>query len=210
MRTMMLYICCLVLLLGVPAAAQPDLPNLADLQPDTWNRIDPGGDTICAESTPYAFFVRPVSESNHLLIYFQGGGACWNTFTCGTMSTFDPSVAADEVYTGGIFDLENPANPLLDYNMVFIPYCTADVFTGNRSVTYGDDLTIEHRGYVNTQAVLNWAYEQFPQPSQVLVTGSSAGALGAIFHAADIMAHYADVPVIQLGDGYVGLLPENA
>lgn len=205
MRIIALWVC--VLLWVMPVAAQSEL---ADLQPDDWNQIDPGGDTICAGSTPYVFFVRPVSDSDNLLIYFQGGGACWNDFTCDTMSSFDPVVTAEDVYTNGIFDLENPVNPLLDYNMVYIPYCTADVFTGNRVVTYNDDVTIEHRGYINARAALDWAYANFPQPAKVLVTGSSAGALGAIFHAADVMEQYADVPVTLLGDGYVGLLPDES
>lgn len=199
--------------LGLPltASAQSDLPTLGELDAG-WNQIDAGGETTCATGTPYAFFVRPAEASSKLLIYFQGGGACWNAFSCNPASTsvYDSAVSADDVYTTGIFDLQNPLNPVADYNMVFIPYCTGDVFTGSRIVAYSDTLTIAHQGYTNARAVLDWVYANFTQPSQVLVTGSSAGSLGSIYHTADIMAQYAGVPVVQLGDGYVGLIPENA
>ncbi len=206
-----------LLLLGVCAcltvnvAAQSDLPALTDL--DTgWNQLDTGGETTCATGTPYSFFVHPVQDNSKLLIYFQGGGACWNAFSCNPNgnSIYDSTVSADEVYTTGIFDLENPLNPVADYNMVFLPYCTGDVFTGSRTVQYSDTLTIEHQGYTNASAVLDWVYANFAEPSQIVVTGSSAGSLGSIYHAANIMAHYADTPVVQLGDGYVGLIPADA
>jgi hypothetical protein len=199
--------------MGLPltASAQADLLPLAALDAG-WNQVDPGGETTCAAGTPYAFFVRPVEDSSRLLIYFQGGGACWNAFSCNpdNTSVYDPAVSGDDLYATGIFDLENPLNPVADFNMVFIPYCTADVFTGSRTVDYSDTLTIAHQGYTNARAVLDWVYANFTQPSQVFITGSSAGSLGSIYHTADIMAQYAGVPVVQLGDGYVGLIPENA
>src|SRR5690606_14481079 len=184
------------------ASAQADLLPPAALDAG-WNQVDPGGETTCAAGTPYAFFVRPVEDSSRLLIYFQGGGACWNAFSCNpdNTSVYDPAVSGDDLYATGIFDLENPLNPMADFNMVFIPYCTGDVFTGSRTVDYSDTLTIAHQGYTNARAVLDWVYANFAQPSQVFITGSSAGSLGSIYHTADIMAQYAGVPVVQLGDG---------
>ncbi len=205
---MSLLLACLAL--GVlPAAAQPDLPALAELEPGVWNTLEPGGETTCATGTPYSFFVRPVQDSDNLLIYFQGGGACWNTFMCnvaGGSAMFDSTVTDDEAYSSGLFDFDHPANPVADYNVVFLPYCTGDVYTGAETVQYSDSVTIEHHGYTNTRAVLDWVYENFDDPAQVFVTGSSAGSVGSIFHTADIMANYDDARVIQLGDGFVGLL----
>lgn len=210
-RQVYLSLICILLALSVvpPVAAQPDLPTLAELEAGVWNRLEPGGETICATGTPYSFFVRPVQDSDNLLIYFQGGGACWNTFMCnveGGSALFDPTVTDEEAYSTGLFDFDHPENPITDYSVVFLPYCTGDVFTGGETVQYSDSLTIEHQGYTNTRAVLDWAYENFDDPAQVLVTGSSAGSLGSIFHAADIMANYPDARVIQLGDGFVGLI----
>jgi len=97
---------------------------------DGWKRIAPGQGTGCAAGTPYSFFHRAGTAPGKLLIYFQGGGACWNWVSCSGM--FDPSVEADELYDyEGIFDRENPANPFREFEIVFIPYCTGDVHVGD-------------------------------------------------------------------------------
>jgi len=62
---------------------------------------------------------------------------------------------------------------------------------------------------VNSLAALKWTFANFPKPERVLVTGSSAGAMGSIFFAEPIMTQYADAPVVQLGDGYVGVMPKE-
>lgn len=196
-----------------PAVAATEPPP-----PPGWNAVFPGGDTICAVGDPYRFFVRYASgdeaiRSDKLLIYFQAGGACWNAETCRMDSmVYDISVDNREMSIyDGIFNFDNPLNPILDYDFVFVSYCTGDVHTGDAVVTYddfiGNSLTIYHKGFSNAQVVLDWTYERYAAPSHVLVTGSSAGALGAIYHAASIMEHYRDARVTQFGDGFVGVMP---
>ncbi|HTP11565.1 MAG TPA: hypothetical protein VMP08_25100, partial [Anaerolineae bacterium] len=111
------------------------------------------------------------------------------------------------------FDFNNPENPIADYNLVFVTYCSADVHTGSRDVTFTDALGVQKlnhfQGYVNSLAALQWTYANFPNPERVLVIGSSAGAMGSIFFAEPIMTRYANAPVIQLGDGYVGVMPKD-
>jgi peptidoglycan/LPS O-acetylase OafA/YrhL len=183
--------------------------------PAGWTAIAPGGNTICANGAPYEFFTRPVTNSQKLMIYFQAGGACWNATTCDA----DSLLYAKNVDYGalgtyrGIFDFNNPENPVADYNIVFITYCSADVHTGSRSRIFSDAIGVQQQvrfqGYLNSLAVLQWTYAQFPQPEKILLTGSSAGAMGSIFFAEPIMRYYADVPVVQLGDGYVGVMPRD-
>jgi len=186
------------------AAAQDD---------GVWQTIEPGGDTVCAHGTPYRFFAREGS-SDHLLIFFQGGGACWDGNTCGGGMTFDPATDEDQdspaIRATGIFDLAHPDNPFRDYDMVYVTYCTGDVHLGSAQTTYtghAGEVTIHHNGYANAQAALAWAYEAFPTPESIAVMGCSAGGLGSIFHAPSIIEHYEGVPVVQLSDasgGYRG------
>lgn len=174
-------------------------------QPDGWTQIDTDG--ICSGGTPYVFYVRE-GAGDDLMIYFQGGGACWNDQTCFEQPTFDSTVGENEVYPTGIFDFENPANPVADYDMVFIPYCTADIYSGDTSVEYSSGM-IEHRGFSNTQTVLDWTYANYGSPASVFIIGSSAGSMGALFNAGYVMAHYDAVPVTLLGDGYAGVVPAD-
>lgn len=202
-----------LLILALPAAAQDDLPTWDDLQAGTWTMIEPGGETVCALGTDYAYFVRPAEQvSDQLLIYFQGGGACWLGQICDPddTPTYDPSVdVGDSPDTyDGIFDFENEENPFLTYNVVFIPYCTGDVFLGDNVATYSsrvnDEVTIHHKGYVNAMTVLDWTFANAPQPSTVFVTGSSAGAIPSPFYTQFVAEAYPDARIEQLGDAAGG------
>jgi hypothetical protein len=209
------YLLCIILfplLAWTTVSAQTDLPTLDDLEAG-WNSFSPSGESVCARGTPFHFFVRPAPDGNtdKLMVYFQGGGACWNGFTCRIGGTFDDTVSEnpqDELgQYNGIFDFENSANPVADYNIVFIPYCTADVHVGDATVEYMNGLSIQHNGVKNTFAVLDWVFANFDAPSEIIVTGSSAGAYGAIYHAPLLIEQYPEARTLQFGDAGVGATP---
>lgn len=195
------------------AAEVTSQPALADLAAG-WNTIEPGGETICSRGTPYRFFVRP-GRPEDLTIYFQGGGACWDAETCAPGGPFDDSVGTLDEELGfyrGLFDFADPENPLLETTLLFIPYCTGDVHTGAALVEYGhgeDAFTIHHAGRANARAALGWLFDQIEAPERVLITGSSAGAYGAIYHADAILAAYPTARAVVFGDAGVGVLPED-
>lgn len=199
------------LLIVGAAAAQDPLPALVDLEAGAWSTLMPGGDTMCANGSDYSFFVRP-NDPEKLMVYFQGGGACWNDLSCSPAQTFyDRSVepAASEVGRyGGIFNAQNADNPVSDYSTVFVPYCTGDVHTGSATQTYSGgsgDFDVHFNGFVNAQAVLDWVYANFDSPEQLIVTGSSAGAYGAAFHAPYILEQFPDSNTVVLGDAGLGV-----
>lgn len=191
------------------------MPDPDELEVGVWTELRPGGDTVCARGTEYVFFARP-GTTNKVVVDFIGGGACWNEQTCGLGDAiFDDSVEnirgwiADDVFDG-IYNHDNPDNPVGDYWHVVIPYCTGDIHWGNATVTYGegteDEVTIEHKGSVNARTVLDWVYEGFPAPEQVFVTGCSAGSYGSAMWAPHIMQHYDGVDVVQFGDSGAGII----
>lgn len=180
-------------------------PILADLS-EGWTRVEPGGDTRCAHNTNYAYYVKPGSV-NKLLLYFEGGGGCWDAVSCGPGSTFyDPDVGPDEDPTrrAGIFELDHANNPFRDYYAVYIPACNGDVHWGNTVQDYptdtGNDLTIYHRGFVNAAAALDWAYRNINNPESIFVTGCSAGSVGSRVHVPYVIEQYPAAHVTQLGD----------
>jgi Pectinacetylesterase len=167
-----------------------------------WQRVDPGGATRCARGGRYAFWIRRGDPKN-LLVFFQGGGGCFDVTTCAPGSRwFDDRVDAyddPEHGGGGMLDLENAENPFRDYSMVYIPSCTGDVHTGSRVVRYGPH-RIRQKGYVNARAALARTFRAFPDPAAVFVTGCSAGSVGSAFHADAILRRYPDARVTQVGD----------
>jgi hypothetical protein len=194
----------LVLVLTTCTPSYPRPPKVTELQLGKWTKIEPGGDTRCVDNTPYAFWVRPGTE-NKLLIYFQGGGMCWDADSCSQENLYDHTVtdADNPENLRGIFCFCDGRNPFASYNVVFIPYCTGDLHWGNYVATYtvdGTPVPIYHRGYVNAHSALRWVSENYSAPTSIFVTGGSAGSVGSILHAAHIAKHYPDSMVTQLGD----------
>jgi hypothetical protein len=192
------------------AATRP----FGDLQPHTVNVLRPGGATVCSRGTEYAFFVVP-GDRHKVIVEFEGGGACWDEITCGyAKSLFKESVdiaahTADLSRVAGWYDHGNPAHPMKDWTHVFIPYCTGDIHWGDSVKTYGmgdTAVTINHKGAINTAAVLDWVYAQFPEPAKLFVTGCSAGGYGSIFWAPQVQQHYAGAKVYHFSDSAAGVI----
>lgn len=191
------------------------LPALDDLSPG-WTRLEPGGKTVCANGSPYAFFVRP-GTVNRVLLYFGGGGACFSQETCKKAGVLYTAKAPkgllfkDETEELGVFDRRNPQNPFKDWTHVYVTYCTGDVHWGDHRMMYDDaaSATIEHKGAVNTRAVLSWLYANVKEPEKVFVTGCSAGAYGAILWSAHVREHYESAKIYQLGDSGAGIVTEE-
>ena len=195
--------------LVAPAWAR-DVPRVEDLTHQSWNWVEPGGRTTCSDGSPYRFFARP-GASDRLVIYFNGGGACWSGETCDPEAKRDYTVYVATVGSkfnqpghSGIFDQTRADNPLRDWSMVVVTYCTGDVHLGARRLSYkvGDRrFQIEHKGAVNAKAVLDWTFRNFRTPKDVLVTGSSAGGIGAAFFAGTVARNYKRARVSVLSDG---------
>ncbi len=139
------------------------------------------------DDSDYHFFVKRGSV-NKLVVYYQGGGACWENLTCGIpvcKDGADPEGDNPSNATTGFADLDNPDNPFRDWNAVFVTYCTCDVHFGDADQVYSGplpDVKISHRGFQNAKVVEKFAREHFLNPETIFVTGSSAGAYGALFH----------------------------
>src|SRR5258708_11402616 len=63
---------------GPPAGTAITTPK------DTWTWVD-FPDSACSEGTPTGIGLYPSSTSSNLILYMQGGGACWDYLTCYTL-----------------------------------------------------------------------------------------------------------------------------
>jgi alpha-beta hydrolase superfamily lysophospholipase len=166
-----------------------------------WQRIEPGGRTACARGGRYAFWLRR-GDPKRVVIFFQGGGGCFDVRSCAPGSTwFDDRVDGgdDPAFNGGLLDLSDPRNPFRAWSFLYIPSCTGDVHLGDRVMRYGAT-TIRHRGWVNARAALGRAFREFPAPETAFVTGCSAGSVGSAFHVPAVLARWPQARVTQLGD----------
>lgn len=154
-----------------------------------WTKVEPP-EAVCSNGSQYKFFVNFSNDNHNLLIMFEPGGACWDYESCsgGLRGAANPNGIRDDhlaerQYINLLRRTED--NPLRDWNLVFLPYCTGDVFGGDRVATYekpggGGSLTYRHVGLSNTDKVLAWLEPHFRDIPQLFVTGCSAGGIGAI------------------------------
>jgi hypothetical protein len=136
--------------------------------------------------------------STDLVVYLQGGGACWDFVTCGGARSFGiektaatgpfgpQQFAADiyEKYPRSWVRRENLPASLRDATIVFVPYCTGDVHSGDEVTTYSfselPSVTWHHAGHANVLAFLKRLGATFPSPRKLVVAGSSAGGFGSL------------------------------
>lgn len=177
-----------------------------------WNRIPGRNGTGCAHDSTFAFRVLP-GLPDKVMIFLNGGGACWRAQECDPRGkptyTMTVDSANDVSVRSGLLDVANEANPVRDYTMIFVPYCTGDVHLGTREVEYdvkGSEKTVSvrHGGGANLESVLDWVYTNIRNPRTVFVTGISVGAIPSPVVAAKVARHYPRARVVQLGDGAGG------
>jgi len=149
---------------------------------DGWTKhtFDPdaGNGPICIAGTPFSAFTRAGNPSK-LLIFEQGGGACWQNFYFCNILAEDQEPPAPPV---GIWDFDNPDNPFADYSIVYMPYCDGSVFSGDNDVVdpnFPFGPVRFHRGMRNQTAAMDLGKATFPNASKITISGSSAGGVGA-------------------------------
>jgi hypothetical protein len=135
---------------------------------------------VCIAGTPYSVFTRQ-GDPKKLLIFLQGGGACWQGFPNCNILAEAQSPPAEGPFPG-VFNSDAPDNPFADYSVVYMPYCDGSTFGGDNDVNDPDfpfAQTRHHRGLRNASAGMDVAGAMFPRAKQITVMGHSAGGVGA-------------------------------
>jgi len=190
-------------------ASGPDAGDQADAGPPfdvterewTWFPVD--GNT-CMDGSATGIGLNLDYASDKLVIFLEGGGACFNAISCGGASHQDGFGAAeladfaDYAEEAGILDRDDPDNPVAGWSYVFVPYCTGDVHAGAQPDGAGGR---DYVGYGNvTNAAQLVADRMGGSLSQVLLTGQSAGGFGASYNYDQVATIFGDVPVDLLDD----------
>jgi len=193
---------------SAPTTIPPTTTEASEPTP-SWVQINAEG-CVCSDGSDYTYWLRE-ADPTRVMLFFDGGGACFSAETC---NPEDPaySTQADDNMTEadtGVFDLANPANPVANWSMIFMPYCTGDVHLGtNTEVDYGDGIVVNHLGYTNAENGLDALISRFPNAEQILVTGSSAGGVPTPLFAGLVADAFPDADVMGLPDGSGGY-PSN-
>lgn len=179
-------------------SANPDAPAapaaqrgepLPTAENEKWTWVDVPG-TACANGSPTGVGVNYTNASTDVVVFLEGGGACWDGGTCyggKSIATYLTGYGKLEFDTDpqrlALFPTKRDAdNPLNGMNMVYVPYCTGDVHAGNNVVTYssmGIKHETHHVGAANLALVFSRVAATFPNAKNVWIAGDSAGGFGA-------------------------------
>ncbi len=171
---------------------------------DTVYTFDPNDGPVCFKGATYKAIVHDAG-SDSLMIYLQGGGACWRDLCQAT------ETAVETVGKAGICDQDPSKNVVGGWNILFVPYCDGSVFSGDNDTTAPDGVTPwKFHGLQNLSAAVDVGKKRFPSPKRILLAGSSAGGYGTIVGTAVVRLHYPDTELMVFNDAGLGLNnPDN-
>lgn len=169
--------------------------------------------SICGDGSPSYFSLIAKKDSTDLLIYLEPGGACWSAETCvfphvSKLSNKSPTPSFFS--EKGLLNLSDPTNPFFNYSQVTVPYCTGDVFLGDREANYGDaehPKIVHHRGFKNALLTMEAAKAIFSDPERVVLFGRSAGGLGVLAQLQNLDAVFPHSLKFGLADAGTPLMP---
>jgi cysteine-rich repeat protein len=160
------------------------LVELLDPPPMEWTYVEVPG-TRCMNGSPAGFGVNHNPDSPNVMIYLEGGGACFSD-SCDFTAFAIPFIPPGD----GIFSRSNAASPVNDWTMIYVPYCTGDIHAGDAEQQLGGQLR-QFRGYSNITQYLEQWVPSFPA-ERVLLTGISAGGFGAALNASQVADAYGE------------------
>jgi hypothetical protein len=216
-----------------PAAVVPEGPHTAEgfvnqavelgepLDPKAGTKVDPAPPAgwvwyeipgaICRDGSPTGFYAH-FTNSDSLLFYLEGGGACTSPDFC----TYNPKNVNEKLLgdgqtligsvggafpgrqqpgTDGIFATGNAANPFGQWNMIYVPYCTGDVHFGTTKdvVVPGVSGTQQFVGHRNMQKFVARIVPTFrDKVKRVVLTGASAGGFGTMLNFSFVQDSFGD------------------
>jgi len=161
---------------------------------------DGGNGPICIAGTPLTVF-HQARDPMKLLVFFNGGGACWQDFYfCSILADADPPAEAG-IFTDSFDDGgAGIDNPLADWSKLYVSYCDGSVFSGDNDVVdpnFPFGPVRFHRGVRNMTAALDLGRSLHPQANQVLLSGSSAGGF-AVANLAPSVYRFVFPPAAKL------------
>ena len=204
---------------STPAIA-PGVPITAPER--TWTWVDVAG-AKCLDGSPTGIGVNLTKDSDDVLVFLEGGGACWDAASC-----WGPAPTAFNVLTGYgktqldtdpqipaiyLLDRSDSDNPFKDKNIVYVPYCTGDSFSGDNVTTLnylGTDHESHFVGHKNIELYLARLLATFPKAKRVWVAGDSAGGFGASFNAGTFQDAFTSARVDVIDDSGQPIDPDPA
>ncbi|XP_026874514.2 carboxylesterase notum2 [Electrophorus electricus] len=151
----------------------------------------------CNDGTAAGFYLKEFKGSKRWLIFLEGGWCCYNKETCDSRYKNIPRLmsSADWPRTrkgSGILSSQAEENPhWYNANIVFVPYCSSDVWSGNKPAApkakQGKDTEYSFMGSVIIREMIkDLASKGLKQARLVMLAGTSAGGTGVLLNIENV------------------------
>ena len=149
----------------------------------------------CLDGTPAAYYLRTLTPpTNDWILYFEGGGWCYNKEDCYGRSFED--LGSSKSYPSSLPDLfggllsRDKSNYFSTFNLVYMKYCDGNSFAGDRTEpinVHGRPLYFH--GKKIKEAVLHHLREttSFKTAERIIITGCSAGGLSTYLQSDSVV-----------------------
>lgn len=186
LRSTALALLLLLAACGGGGGETPTPPVPLDLPAGVWSWVDVPG-TTCSDGSQTGMAVNPgPAGTDTLVLFLDGGGACWDPVTCraGLAKAGPygrPEFEAQLRQAPGTILDRAVADPIYGAaTLVFLPYCTGDVHWGRSTIDYTGLGRWHHAGQPNLAADLAWLSARVVAPARLVVSGSSGGGYGSL------------------------------
>jgi len=181
----------------------------------------PRSDTQCRDGSTTGIGVRLLPDASAVMIYLQGGGACYDADSCAQNANtpiagenFSREDFFDWVTTlgdQGIFNTTNPTNPVARWNHIYVPYCTGDLHGGTKGNANVPGVTAPQQfvGYRNVENILKVVAPYFQNAEDIALVGASAGGVGVLINYPQVVEAFDGRSVAAFVDS-APVIPESA
>ena len=150
---------------------------------------------VCLDGTPPGYYfssAQAPSKSTSWVLYFKGGGWCYDEDECAGRAKTDigsSDLFAPNFSFSGIMDSTAAVNPTFSsFNRAILWYCDGASFSGDRTAPYHHkptNQTLYFRGRRVLELLIDELIERrgLGDATDVLVSGGSAGGLATFLHA---------------------------
>lgn len=177
-----------------------------DVPENEWTFVE-FPESRCMDDSPTGIAVNFTSASKDLVIYLEGGNACFNVASCAVTAHaktgFGPAqFEAEKAGIAGwpMFARTDATNPTKDFNYVYVPYCSGDVHGGDAAGVMAGGKVRNFRGYKNLDGFLDRLVATFPQAGKIILSGFSAGGFGAAYNYDHVAKKFPNNKVILIDD----------
>lgn len=167
---------------------------------------------VCNDGSPAVYYFRPGTGSgvNNWVIFLAGGGLCYSVESCRERSIRSPELMTSQnkpanfVGNGVLSDLRAQNPDLFNANHVAIPYCSSDLWSGDREKS-GTTGGFEFRGLKIVRAIVQDLKKipgnpRLSSAKRILFAGTSAGGIGVMVQLDWLAAQFPAAEVRGVND----------